>query len=65
MAVVDNAIRDLERIQVILVNIHAMLAQESMSASDRHRVDGYYDAFASDLTGLEEYLRGMTAATAR
>ncbi len=64
MAVYDTAVRDLEQIQMSLVRLHALLAQEKMSLADRHRVDGYFDAFASDLTGLEEYLRGMSAAAA-
>ena len=59
MAVVETAVRDLEKIQMSLVRVHALLAQEPMSASDRHRVDGYFDAFASNLVGLEEFLRGM------
>lgn len=42
-----------------LVRLHALLAEERMSVSDRHRLDGYFDAFASDLVGLEEFLRGM------
>ena len=58
---VETAVRELEMIQRILIRVHAMLAQQEMGTSDRHRVDGYFDAFASDLTGLEEYLRGMTA----
>lgn len=56
---VEAAVRDLEKIQMSLVRVHALIAQEPMSASDRHRVDGYFDAFASNLVGLEEFLRGM------
>lgn len=60
MPVFETAVRDLEKIQMSLVRLHALLAQQPMSGTDRHRVDGYFDAFASDLTGLEEYLRGMS-----
>jgi hypothetical protein len=63
MAVLETAVRDLEQIQVSLVRLHSLLAQEKMSANDRHRVDGYFDAFASDLVGLEEYLRGLSVTT--
>ena len=59
MPVVETAVRDLERIQMSLVRLHALLAQQPMSTSDRHRVDGYFDAFASNLVGLEEFLRGL------
>ena len=62
MPVIDVAVRDLEKIQVSLVRLHALLAEYPMSVPDRHRVDGYFDAFASDLTGLEEYLRHMAAS---
>lgn len=58
---VETAVRELEMIQRILVRVHAMLAQQEMGTNDRHRVDGYFDAFASDLTGLEEYLRGIAS----
>lgn len=58
-AAVDQAVRELEQIQMSLVRVHALLARQAMSNTDRHRVDGYFDAFASNLTGLEEYLRGM------
>lgn len=61
MTGVEQAIRELEQIQMSLVRVHALLAREGMSARDRHRVDGYFDAFASDLTGLDEYLRSMNA----
>lgn len=61
MPVVEVAVRDLENIQMILVRLHALLAQQPMSLADRHRVDGYFDAFASDLVGLEECLRAMAA----
>lgn len=64
MPAVDTAVRDLANIQMMLVRIHALLADEAMSMTDRHRVDSYFDAFASDLTGLEEYLRGMSAQIA-
>lgn len=60
MSAVDTAVRDLEKIQMSLVRLHAFLSQQPMSTNDRHRVDGYFDAFASDLVGLEEYLRGMS-----
>ena len=59
MPVVETAVRDLEKIQMSLVRVHALLAQEPMSTSDRHRVDGYFDSFASNLVGLEEFLRGI------
>ncbi|HYI09597.1 MAG TPA: hypothetical protein VEK57_11085 [Thermoanaerobaculia bacterium] len=59
MAVVETAVRDLENIQMSLIRLHALLAQHTMSVSDRHRVDSYFDAFASDLVGLEEFLRSM------
>lgn len=59
MTAVDIAVRDLEMIQISLVRVHAVLAEASMSLPDRHRVDGYFDAFASNLTGLEEYLRSI------
>ena len=59
MAVKETAVRDLEKIQLSLVRLHALLAQEPMSIGDRHRVDTYFDAFASNLVGLEEFLRGM------
>jgi hypothetical protein len=62
MAVVEVAVRDLENIQMILVRLHSLLAQQDMSLADRHLVDGYFDAFASDLVGLEEFLRSMAAA---
>jgi hypothetical protein len=64
MAAVETAVRDLAGIQMSLVRLHAVLAEEPMSITDRHRVDGYFDAFASNLAGLEEYLRGMSAAIA-
>jgi hypothetical protein len=64
MAAIETAVRDLANIQMSLVRVHALLAEESMSSTDRHRLDGYFDAFASNLTGLEEYLRGMSAAIA-
>lgn len=64
MPAVQTAVRDLELIQMSLVRVHAALAQHPMSVADRHRVDGYFDAFASNLTGLEEYLRSMAAAAA-
>ena len=64
MAAMETAVRDLGSIQMTLVRVHALLAEEPMSRTDRHRVDGYFDAFASNLTGLEEYLRGMSAAVA-
>ncbi|MGZ5441558.1 MAG: hypothetical protein ACXW5U_04180 [Thermoanaerobaculia bacterium] len=64
MVVVESAVRDLEKIQMSLVRLHAFLAQQPMSVTDRHRVDSYFDAFASDLTGLEEYLRSMSARSA-
>ncbi|HEY4641317.1 MAG TPA: hypothetical protein VII75_08225 [Thermoanaerobaculia bacterium] len=54
-----TAVSDLEQIQMSLVRLHARLAQQTMPAADRVRVDGYFDAFASDLVGLEEYLRAM------
>lgn len=59
MGDVETAVRDLEKIQMSLVRLHALLAQQPMAITDRHRVDGYFDAFASDLTGLEEFLRAM------
>lgn len=62
---VETAVRELELIQMSLVRVHAMLAQHQMGTSDRHRVDGYFDAFASDLTGLEEYLRWMDSQKKR
>lgn len=62
MPFVDAAVRDLERIQMSLVRLHALLAEQPMSLPDRHRVDGYFDAFASDLVGLEEFLRGLASA---
>lgn len=62
MIVVETAVRDLEKIQMSLVRLHALLAQHPMSDADRHRVDRYFDAFASDLVGLEECLRGMPGA---
>jgi hypothetical protein len=65
MAVFETAVRDLENIQMSLVRLHALLAQESMSIAERHRVDSYFDAFASDLVGLEECLRGMSGASPR
>ena len=61
MADIDAAVRDLETIQMILVRMHALLAHQPMSAFERGRVDSYFDAFASDLVGLEEYLRGVAA----
>lgn len=64
MAAIDTAIRDLEQIQMMLVRMHGLLAREPFSMTDRHRVDGYFDAFASDIAGLEEYLRGMSSTTA-
>jgi len=64
MAAVEKAVRDLEQIQIALVRVHSILAQETMSMDDRHRIDRYFDAFASNLTGLEEYLRGMSAVKA-
>ena len=63
MAAIETAVRDLANIQMSLVRIHALLAEEPMSITDRHRLDGYFDAFASNLGGLEEYLRGMAAFT--
>lgn len=59
MGDVETAVRDLEKIQMSLVRLHALLAQQQMSLTDRHRVDGYFDAFASDLVGLEEFLRAL------
>lgn len=56
---VETAVRELEMIQRILIRVHSLLAHEELAANDRHRIDGYFDAFASDLTGLEEYLRGI------
>ena len=47
-------------IQLMLVRVHALLSSEPMSDPDRHRIDSYFDAFASDITGLEEYLRGLS-----
>jgi hypothetical protein len=64
MAVVETAVRDLEKIQLSLVRLHALLAQQPMSVPDRHRVDGYFDAFASNLVGLEEFLRGLSTRSA-
>ena len=58
---VEMAVRDLEQIQNSLVRVHALLAETPMSTNDRTRVDGYFDAFASDLTGLEECLRAMSS----
>jgi len=63
MAVVETAVRDLEKIQMSLVRLHSLLAQESMSDSDRHRMDIYFDAFASDLVGLEEFLRSRPSGS--
>jgi hypothetical protein len=60
MTAVDQAVRELEQIQMALVRVHAQLAGQQMSVRDRHCLDGYFDSFASNLTGLEEYLRGMT-----
>lgn len=65
MPAVEAAVRDLEKIQMSLVRLHAFLAQQPMSMSERHRVDGYFDAFASDLVGLEEFLRGMSPDSSR
>jgi hypothetical protein len=56
----DIAVRQLEEIQVHLVRIHALLARQRFSERDRQRMDAYFDAFASDLVGLEEYLRAVT-----
>jgi hypothetical protein len=64
MPVVETAVRDLEKIQMSLVRLHALLAQQPMSLPDRMRVDRYFDAFASDLVGLEEFLRGMHGQSA-
>jgi len=64
MTAVETAVRDLANIQMALVRVHALLAEEPMPTTDRHRIDGYFDAFASNLGGLEEYLRGMSAAIA-
>jgi hypothetical protein len=61
MTGIDIAVRQLEEIQVSLVRIHARLAGQRFSERDRNRMDAYFDAFASDLVGLEEYLRSMTA----
>lgn len=60
MTAVDQAVRELEQIQMALVRVHAHLAGHPVSVRDRHQIDSYFDAFASNLTGLEEYLRGMT-----
>ena len=60
MTGIDIAVRQLEEIQVSLVRIHALLAGRRFSERDRNRMDAYFDAFASDLVGLEEYLRSMT-----
>ena len=59
MAAVETAVRDLEQIQIALVRVHALLSSEQLSVADRHRVDRYFDAFASNLVGLEEYLRSL------
>ena len=64
MPVAETAVRDLEKIQMSLVRLHALLAEQPLSASDRHRVDGYFDAFASNLVGLEEFLRSMGSRAA-
>lgn len=64
-AAIDNAVRELEKIQMNLIRLHAQLAQQPMSLSERHQVDRYFDAFASDLVGLEEFLRGMRPADNR
>ena len=64
MAAVEAVVRDLANIQLTLVRAHALLAGEPMAAGDRHRVDSYFDAFASNLTGLEEYLRSMSSTIA-
>jgi hypothetical protein len=64
MVAVETAVRDLEKIQLSLVRLHALLAGQAMSATDRHRVDSYFDAFASDLVGLEECLRGIPSPRA-
>ena len=61
MTGIDIAVRQLEEIQVSLVRIHALLAGQRFSEGDRLRMDAYFDAFASDLVGLEEYLRSITA----
>jgi hypothetical protein len=60
MTGIDIAVRQLEEIQVTLVRIHALLAGQRFSERDRNRMDAYFDAFASDLVGLEEYLRSIT-----
>ncbi len=60
MTGIDTAVRQLEEIQVSLVRIHALLARQRISEGDRQRMDAYFDAFASDLVGLEEYLRSIT-----
>jgi hypothetical protein len=60
MPAIDIAVRQLEEIQVTLVRIHALLARQRFSERDRNRMDAYFDAFASDLVGLEEYLRAIT-----
>ena len=64
MAAVETAVRDLGNIQMTLVRVHALLADEPMSPTDRHHVDAYFDAFASNLAGLEEYLRGLSSSAA-
>jgi len=61
MVAAENAVRELEQIQMALVRVHALLSHETMSASDRLHIDRYFDAFASNLTGLEEYLRAMSS----
>ena len=64
MSAVETAVRELASVQMILVRLHALLSEETFSTADRHRVDSYFDAFASDLTGLEECLRGLSTSTA-
>lgn len=64
MPIIDHAVRDLEHIQMNLVRLHSALAEHPMSVPDRHRVDGYFDAFASNLSALEEYLRGLASTPA-
>jgi hypothetical protein len=64
MSAVETAVRELATVQMTLVRLHALLTEERLSTADRHRVDSYFDAFASDLTGLEECLRGISTAIA-
>ena len=64
MTAVETAVRELASVQMTLVRVHALLTEQKLSIADRHRVDSYFDAFASDLTGLEECLRGLSPAIA-